>query len=138
MTRFARFALAALAAAALMSSAAQAYPLKQPYKPVMPQPQKPVNFNPKFMPKKPPVIVTPNPKFYPKPYYPKYPIVVPVQTVVQPVYVAGRPAPRVAAPGKTECLNKEVTAEGLVIFADRCTGEIATTTVPGSPAAVAA
>lgn len=144
MFRFAKLSLAALIAGALVSGA-QAMPIKQPEKPVYPHPQKPVNFNPNInklppkidpapQPKKPPIIVTPNPKFYP-PYYPKYPVV--VQTVVEPVYVASRPAVRVAAPAKSSCLTKETTAEGLVIFRDTCTNEVATTAIPGTPAAAA-
>jgi hypothetical protein len=140
MFRFASLSLAALIAGALVTGA-QAMPIKQPNKPVLPGPQKPINFNPNFKPKPlpkplPPVIVTPNPKFYPKPYYPKYGVI--TQTVVEPVYVATRPAVRAAAPMKADCLSKEVTVEGLVIFRDACTGEIATTTIPGSPADVAA
>ncbi len=35
------------------------------------------------------------------------------------------------------CLTKDYTPEGVVIFKDVCTKEVATTTVPGSPAAAA-
>jgi hypothetical protein len=147
MFRFASLTLASLIAAALVTGA-EAYPLKNPNKPALPNPQKPLNFNPNLpkkppiivtpnpnVPKKPPIIVTPNPKFYPKPYYPKYPVVV---HTVQPVYVASKPVVvRAAAPAKSSCLTKETTAEGLVIFRDTCTNEVATTAVPGTPAATA-
>jgi hypothetical protein len=144
MFRFASLALASLIAGALVTGA-DAYPIKNPNKPALPNPQKPINFNPNLhkkppiivtpnpnFPKKPPIIVTPNPKFYPKPYYPV------VQTVVEPVYIATKPVVvRAAAPAKSSCLTKETTAEGLVIFRDTCTNEVATTAVPGTPAATA-
>jgi hypothetical protein len=143
MFRFSSLSLAALVTAALVAGA-QAFPLKQPNKPVNPNPpqNKPVNFNPNLKlappkinplppkpvnPAKPPVV-----KYYPKPYpVPVY------QTVVEPIYIAGKTARSAAAKSGTACLNKETTAEGLVIFRDLCTNEVATTAVPGTPAAAA-
>jgi hypothetical protein len=94
--------------------------LAQPYKPVQPIP-------------------TPNPAFYPKikPWYPKYyPVAQPVQTVIEPVYIASKTAKPSAPSAKSgaDCLSKETTAEGLVIFRDTCTNEVAVTAIPGTPA----
>ncbi len=148
--RFAALSLAAVTSLALVSGASALTPQQQQQQVNLqnkPSIQVKPNFNPnlKFAPKPkplPPVIVTPNPKFYPKPYYfPKYyPVAQPAVTVIEPIYVSGKSAKPAAAPvAKTgqDCLNKEITAEGLVIFRDLCTNEVATTAVPGTPAAAA-
>lgn len=157
MFRFASLSLAALTSLALVSGANALTPqqlgnqkYQNPVQQLQNQQNKPKNnmklyVNPNLklaQPYKPvPPIVTPNPNFYPKikPYYfPKYyPVAQPV-TVIEPVYMSGKtakPAP-VANAGK-DCLNKEITAEGLVIFRDLCTNEVAVTAVPGTPAAAA-
>jgi hypothetical protein len=93
------------------------------------------------------------PKFYPKPYphpypFPKphkphwHPHHKPLLIVQQPVYQpivrnVVRPV-TVAAPKVASCLTKEYTPEGMLIFKDLCTKEMASTPIPGTPAAAAA
>lgn len=160
-SRFAAFSLAAAASLALISSASALTPQQlgnqkiqqtpaqtiQNLQNLQNKPNGKIYFNPNLklaQPYKPvPPIVTPNPHFYPKvkPYYfPKYyPVVQPVQTIVEPVYLTKtvKQVVTAAAPAKSSCLTKEITAEGLVIFRDTCTNEVATTAVPGTPAAAA-
>jgi hypothetical protein len=60
----------------------------------------------------------------PKPGIIVTPIYKPVPVIVsRPVYVAARPV--VSTPGPVNCLTKEYTQEGAVLFKDRCTGEMA-------------
>jgi hypothetical protein len=112
------------------------------------KPNGPQNINgPKFFPKP-----YPHPKPFPKPYpkpwppqvYPKYPkphirpVIIVEQPVVQQV---SRPVVRpviVAAPPPKNCLTKEYTPEGMLTFKDLCTNEMASTPIPGTPAAAAA
>ncbi len=159
MFRFASLTLAAAASLALISNASALTPqqlgnqkIQAPAQTLQNLQNKPNNnmkiyVNPNLklaQPYKPvPPIVTPNPNFYPKvkPYYfPKYyPVVQPVQTIVEPVYLTKtvKQIVPVAAAAKPACLTKEITAEGLEIFRDTCTNEVATTAVPGTPAAAA-
>ena len=90
-----------------------------PSNPIVAKPNLPVK--PIFVPHWPhpkhphwPIIVRPRPVFIPQP--------VPV-AVGGPAYVASRPV--AAAPGPCTCLSKEYTQEGVVVFKDRCTNEMA-------------
>lgn len=55
----------------------------------------------------------------------------PVYIATRPVYVA-RPVV-VAKPGPCTCLSKEYTPEGVVVFKDRCTNEMAMNPPPAPP-----
>ena len=88
---------------------------------VKPLPKPPVIVIPKF-PKKPPIIVV-TPKF-PKPV-----IVSPVivqRPLVRPVHLVQRPVVTTC-----NCLTKEYTQDGQVLFKDLCTQEMAMAPVPG-------
>lgn len=120
-------AAAAIVAPIVFSGAAEAGP----------QFNGPKNFKNNYTPK-------PYPHPFPKPpkphkphWHPHYrPVIVVQPPVVQPVVqTVSRPV-RVAAPPKN-CLTKEYTPDGLIIFRDVCTNETATTAIPGTPAAAA-
>jgi hypothetical protein len=73
----------------------------------------------------------PWPTFHPKPHWPHHPHwnvhyrpYYPAPVVVGgPTYIPSRPV--AAAPGPCTCLSKEYTQEGVVVFKDRCTNEMA-------------
>lgn len=87
---------------------------------------------PKPWPKPFPVKPWPKPHWHPAKVVYVAPAVAPV--VVSKTVVAKQVAPAPAA-NLCNCLTKEYTKEGVVVFKDVCTKEMATTTVPGSPAA---
>lgn len=82
-----------------------------------PGPNGPKNF------KKGPVIV----KIHPKPHWNHH-------HHIRPVYVVGRPATVYTRPvaGNCNCLTKDYTPEGKVVFQDLCTKEMASAPVAGS------
>ena len=51
--------------------------------------------------------------------------------VTAPTYAAVAPRPVAAAPGPCTCLTKEYTQDRLVVFADRCTKEMAAAPIGG-------
>lgn len=84
----------------------------------------------------------PFPKPWPKPHWhPQYrPVIVVEQPVVrqvvqQPVVSNVARAVSQPAPRKADCLTKEYTQDGMVVFKDLCTKETASAALPGSPAA---
>ena len=127
-----------LAAAALVvafaSVEASAKPIVIPKGPIKIAPKGPIIVKP-LLPKKPPVIVIP--KFPKKP-----PIIIvtpkfPKPVIVSPVVVARpilRPVNLVQRPVVTtcNCLTKEYTQDGQVVFKDLCTQEMAMAPVPGA------
>ena len=126
-----------LAAAALMiafaSVEASAKPIVIPKGPVKIAPKGPIIVKPLF-PKKPPVIVTPKfPKKPPiiivTPKFPKPVFVSPVvveRPIIRPVNLVQRPVVTTC-----NCLTKEYTQDGQVMFKDLCTQEMALAPVPG-------
>ena len=57
---------------------------------------------------------------------------VPTAAVAAPAYAPVAPGPVAAAPGPCTCLTKEYTQDRLVVFADRCTKEMAAAPI-GAP-----
>lgn len=82
----------------------------------------PVIVLPKFPPKPPVVIVTPK---FPKPVYVS-PVVV-ERPVIRPVHLVQQPVAKTC-----NCLTKEYTQEGQVLFKDLCTQEMAMAPVAGA------
>ena len=126
-----------LAAAALViafaSVEASAKPIVIPKGPVKIAPKGPIIVKPLF-PKKPPVIVTPKfPKKPPiiivTPKFPKPVFVSPVvveRPIIRPVNLVQRPVVTTC-----NCLTKEYTQDGMVVFQDRCTNEAAAAQIGG-------
>jgi len=56
---------------------------------------------------------------------------VPTAAVAAPAYAPVAPGPVAAAPGPCTCLTKEYTQDRLVVFADRCTKEMAAAPIGG-------
>ncbi|MBV9346409.1 MAG: hypothetical protein JO245_00370 [Pseudolabrys sp.] len=108
---------------------ASAKPVVFPKGPVKVAPKGPIVAKP-LLPKKPPIIVTPKfPKKPPviivTPKYPK-PVLVVERPLVRPVGFVDR-----AVVGTCNCLTKDYTPEGLVVFQDLCTKEVAKAPVAG-------
>ena len=126
-------ATAALAIA-FASVEASAKPIVMPKGPVKIAPKGPIVVKP-LLPKKPPVVVLPKfPKKPPviivNPKFPKPVIVSPVlveRPVIRPVNLVQRPVVTTC-----NCLTKEYTQDGQVMFKDLCTQEMAMAPVPGA------
>ena len=125
---------AATLAIAFASVEASAKPVVIPKGPVKIAPKGPIIVKP-VLPKKPPIIVTPKfPKKPPviivTPKFPKPVIVSPIvveRPILRPVNFVQRPAVTTC-----NCLTKEYTQGGQVLFKDLCTQEMAMAPVPGT------
>jgi hypothetical protein len=142
-TRPSKLILAATAfAVAFAAAEVSAKPIVVPKGPIKIAPKGPIVVKP-LLPKKPPIIVIPKfPKKPPiiivTPKFPKKPPVVIVnpvyprpvfvsQPVVRPVALVQRPVASIC-----NCLTKEYTQEGQVVFKDLCTQEMAMAPVAGA------
>jgi len=134
-TRPSKLILAAAAfAVAFAAVEASAKPIVVPKGPIKVAPKGPIVVKPIF-PKKPPIIVTPKlPKKPPiiivTPKFPKPVIVSPVlveRPILRPVTLVQRPVASTC-----NCLTKEYTQEGQVVFKDLCTQEMAMAPVAGA------
>jgi len=121
-------------AVAFAAVEASAKPIVIPKGPIKVAPKGPIIVKP-LLPKKPPIIVTPKfPKKPPiiivTPKFPKPVIVSPIvveRPVLRPVTFVSRPVVSTC-----NCLTKEYTQEGQVVFKDLCTQEIAMAPVAGA------
>lgn len=71
------------------------------------------------------------------PHFIPVPMPVTAYAVERPVTVVSRPVTRNASSSTCNCLTKDYTPDGIVIFKDLCTKETASAPLPGSPAAAA-
>jgi hypothetical protein len=126
--------VAAAFAVAFAAAEASAKPIVIPKGPIKVAPKGPIIVKP-LLPKKPPIIVTPKfPKKPPviivTPKFPKPVIVSPVvveRPIIRPVHLVQRPVATTC-----NCLTKEYTQDGQVMFKDLCTQEMAMAPVPGA------